>query len=221
MGEAPERGLDPARHHRHALEQPAHRVGVDHGGAVGAQTGLAAGAVVVLAARLAGGGEVVEHRIDVAGADPGEEARPAHHQEVLVALRLGDEAGAEAGVDQGAADQGDAEGGMVDVGVAVDQQHIQLVPAPPFTHLGARHRQGDLGDQAAHAGTLGPGIVAEPVAGSGLDRQAGAGDEVEAGVDGAAGLAPGAAVKTPGTRDVAAQIAAVDADPAQRRVAGE
>ncbi len=65
------------------------------------------------------------------GADAREQAGPAHNQQVVgsVPAGLGHQTGAETVMDQPARKQHAAERGMIHIGVAGDQQHVQSLPA--------------------------------------------------------------------------------------------
>ena len=118
--EAAQRRLQPAEDDRNIAVGLADAVGLDDGGAVGAQS----------------------HGVDVARADEEAEARPPERAERLrrAEVRLCQKADAEARVLEHARDDRRAEGRMIHIGVAVDIDEIDLAPAPRL-HLGAVHRQ--------------------------------------------------------------------------------
>jgi hypothetical protein len=74
---------------------------------------------------------VVDHRVHVARADPEEEPRAAEPPPIidLLPIRLADDAHAESGGFEHAAQDCHREAGMVDVGVARDEDDVELVPA--------------------------------------------------------------------------------------------
>ena len=82
--------------------------------------GLAARRVLILGARLLLRGELVEHRVEVAGGDADEEPRPAHARDVRgrVPLRLRDDADLEAAPLEEARDEHGTERRVIDVRVA-------------------------------------------------------------------------------------------------------
>ena len=139
---AAQRRLQPAEDDRNIAVGLADAVGIDDGGAVGAQSRLAAGGIVVVGALLLRGGVMRDHGVDVARADEEAEARPPERAERLrrAEVRLCQKADAEARVLEHARDDRRAEGRMIHIGVAVDVDEIDLAPAPRL-HLGAVHRQ--------------------------------------------------------------------------------
>ena len=140
--EPAQRRLHPADDDGHLAVRLMDAVAVDDGGAVGAQTGLAAGGVEVLRAGLFGCGVVVDHGIDVARGDHEAVLRTteAHEIRCIVKIRLAEHAHAVARVLQHARDDGVAKRGVIDVRVPRDHHKIRLLPAPR-EHLLARHRQ--------------------------------------------------------------------------------
>ena len=140
--EAAQRRLQPAEDDRNIAVGLADAVGIDDGGAVGAQSRLAAGGIVVVGALLLRGGVMRDHGVDVARADEEAEARPPERAERLrrAEVRLCQKADAEARVLEHARDDRRAEGRVIHIGVAVDIDEIDLAPAPRL-HLGAVHRQ--------------------------------------------------------------------------------
>ncbi len=131
MGGAAQRGLDAAQDHRQAGEGLTGQVGIDQTGAVGPGTGLAAGGVGIVVALFAEGRVVGQHGVQRAGADAHEKPGTAHDQQVVGRLPagLGHDAHTEAVGHQPAAQQHGPEGRVVHVGIAVDQQHVQFLPA--------------------------------------------------------------------------------------------
>src|SRR5690606_22958867 len=103
------------------------------------------------------GGVAVDHRVHVAGGDTEEQIRLAELHEVVFALpvRLTDDADAKALGFQQPADDRHAERGMIDVGIAGDDDHVARIPAE-LIHLLPAHRQ-----EWRRAETFGPvlGIV--------------------------------------------------------------
>ena len=131
VGQPAKRRLDAAQDDGRVLEAAADEVAVDHGGVVRAQAHLAAGGVEVLAAALLGHGVVVDHGVHVAGAHEEGQARLAQGGDAcgVVPVWLGDDAHLVAlGLEQ-ARDDGDAKGGVVDVGVPADVDEVALFPA--------------------------------------------------------------------------------------------
>ena len=131
VGKAAQAGLEPADDDGAVGEGLPRAVGVDDDGAVRAQSGLLSGGIEVLAAALFRRGVVGHHGVEVARADQDAEAGPAHRGEVLraVPVRLGQHRDAVALGLQHAADHGGAEGRVVHIGVAGDEQEIIPPPA--------------------------------------------------------------------------------------------
>ena len=172
MGGAAQRSLDAAQDHRQAGEGLAGQVGIDQTGAVGTRTGLAAGGVGIIMALFAEGRVVGQHGVQRACADAHEKPGTAHDQQVVGRLPagLGHDAHAEAVGHQPAAQQHGPEGRVVHIGVAVDQQHVQFLPAQGL-HLGAVH--GQEAGLAVHPRVL-ERLVAGPGAGAGIAAVRGA-----------------------------------------------
>ena len=91
VSKAAQTGLQPADDDGDVPEHLPHPVGVDDGGVVRAQSGLAAGGVGVIVAALAGGGVVGHHGVDVAGGDQHPQAGAAQSGEGggIAPVRLG------------------------------------------------------------------------------------------------------------------------------------
>src|SRR5262249_61364471 len=115
VGDAAERRLDASEDDGGVGVGLAAAVGVDEGGAVGAAAGAAARRVLILGAVLLLRRQAVQHRVEVAGGDAEEEARPAERAERLggVPVGLREDADAEAARLEEPADERRAEGGMV------------------------------------------------------------------------------------------------------------
>ena len=165
MGGAAQRGLDAAQDHRQAGEGLTGQVGIDQTGAVGTRAGLAAGGVGIIVALFAEGRVVGQHGVQRARADAHEKPGTAHDQQVVGRLPagLGHDAHAETVGHQPAAQQHGPEGRVIHIGVAVDQQHVQFLPAQGL-HLGAAH--GQEAGLAVHPRVL-ERLVAGPGAGAG------------------------------------------------------
>ncbi len=157
MGNAAQRGFNAAEDHRHILVRLTAALGIGHAGPVGPLASLAACGIGVVGADLAVGGIAVDHRVHVAGSDPEKQVRLAQLHEVVLALpvRLADDADAKTLGFQHPADDRHAEGRVVHIGVAGDDDHIAAVPAQQV-HFLATHRQ-----EGSWPETLGPvpGIV--------------------------------------------------------------
>ena len=140
MAHAPQAALDAAQNQRQTGKGPAGQVGVYQTGPVGARARLAARGVGVVMALFAKGRVVGQQGIQRASADASEQAWPAHDQKIIGVFpaRLGHNARAVAVVDQPARQQNAAEGGMVHIGVAGDEEHVQTVPAKRV-HFGRAH----------------------------------------------------------------------------------
>ena len=131
MRHAPQARLDAADDDRHIGIELAQAVAVDDRRAFRPVAGLAARRIRVLMADLLGRRELVEQRIHVACRDEEAEPRLAEAVEILrtVPVRLRDDADLVAVLLEQAADDGRAEARMVDVGVARDEDEVELVPA--------------------------------------------------------------------------------------------
>ena len=147
--------VQAADDHRHAGEVVPCSRRVGDGRAV-RPSGLPAGAVHVLAPALLRGGEVGDHRVDGPGAHPDPQARrgqalppgPAPGGD-LELRHVEDPHPPAVGLEQ-APDGRHAEGGVVDVAVARDEEHVEGVPAA-LGHLGAR--AGEEGGGSGHGGS--------------------------------------------------------------------
>ena len=142
MTDPPQGGFNAAQHQGQAGKGPARQVGVYQAGPVGPRARLAAGGVGIVMAFFTKGRVMGQQGVQGSGADAREQAGPPHGQQVVGAVPagLGHQAGAEAVMDQPARQQHAAEGRMVHIGVAVDQQHVQFVPAQG-EHFFAGHGQ--------------------------------------------------------------------------------
>jgi hypothetical protein len=142
VGDPAQRGLDASEHDRHAGIGAARHVRVHDAGPVGPGAGASPRRILVLRPHLLLRGQLVEHAVEVAGGDAHEQPGGAHHEPVVevVPARLRDHAHAEAARLEEATDQRPAERRVVDVRVAVDDEHVELVPAARL-HLLARGGQ--------------------------------------------------------------------------------
>ena len=140
--DTPERRLDAADDDGDARERAAGEVRVDEGRAVRARGRPSAGRVLVDRARLLLGGELVQHRVEVARTDADEEARRSHARDVgrRAPVRLRDDADLVAPPLEEARDEDRPEGRVVDVRVAGDDEDVEPYPAARF-HLGACRRE--------------------------------------------------------------------------------
>ena len=131
MAHAPQAALDAAKHKGQAGKSPARQIGVYQAGPVGARARLTARGVGVIMALFAKGRVVGQQGIQRSGTDASEQARSAHDQQVvgIFPARLGHNACAIAVVDQPAGQQHAAEGRVIHIGVAGDEEHVQTVPA--------------------------------------------------------------------------------------------
>ena len=141
VGQAAHGGFDAADDDRHVRPQALEYPGVNDGGIVGALPGAPAGRVGVVVADAAVGRVAVAHRVHRACGDAEEQARPpqlAEVAEVVLPVGLGDDGHLQPLGLQHPADDGRAEGGVVHVGVAAEQYHVQLVPSPQAHFLEGR-----------------------------------------------------------------------------------
>ncbi len=128
------------------------RCAYDQRAAVRATARPPAGGVGVVGTGFAVRGIAVDHGIHVAGGDAEEEVRPAERLErrFRLPVRLGDDADAETLGLQQPPDDGHAEGGVIDVGIARDEDDVAGIPAQGI-HLRAAH-----GQKRGAAKALGP-----------------------------------------------------------------
>ena len=142
MGQAAQRRLDAAGDDRHAGEGLAGPLAVGQRGPVGPQADPAAGRIGVVVADFLVGGVVVDQRVHVAGADGEEQPRPAELPPRFAGVPVGlaEDGDAKAGRFQHAVQDRHGEAGMIDVGVAGDEDDVDAVPAAR-RHLGGGHRR--------------------------------------------------------------------------------
>ena len=143
MGQPAERGLDAAGDDRHAGKRLAGTLAVGDRGPVGPQADPAAGTVGVVVADLLVGRVVVDHAVHVAGADAEEQPRPAELPPGLGASPVGlaENRDPKPGRLQHPAQDPHRERRMIDVGVARDEDDVDIVPAPARLHLRPGRRQ--------------------------------------------------------------------------------
>ena len=148
VGEAPQGRLQPADHDGDVRPEGADPLRIDDRRPVRAQARPATGGIGVVVAALLRGGVVGDHRVDVAAVDEDAVARAAEGRERLVAppVRLGQDRDAVALCLQHAADDRRAEGGVIHVGIAGDEQEVIVPPAALF-HL----RLGDGQELRVHS----------------------------------------------------------------------
>ena len=132
MGQPPQGGFDASDDDRNVRKQPFENLRVGRNGVIGAESGLAAGRVGVVAPKTQVGRVVVDHRIHRPGRDAEEEPRRAEFGEVAqvvppVGLRH-DRHAVAFGFEQ-TADHRRAECRMVDVGVTRKKDDVQLLPS--------------------------------------------------------------------------------------------
>ncbi len=134
--------LDAAQVNGRVREGAARQHGIDGHGAVGAAAALAAGGVGVVRAALLRRRVVRDHGVDIAAVDQHGVARLPHCGKVGLAVEigLGQDGDLIARVLQHARDDGRAKGGVVDVGVAGDEQEVAVIPAARL-HFRARDRK--------------------------------------------------------------------------------
>ena len=132
VGQPAQRSLDAAGDHGRVGKEPLEDPRVDRDGAVGAETRLAARRVGVVVAQAQVGRVVVDHRVHRAARDAEEQTRRAQLGEVAqvvapVGLRH-DRHPIALGFEQ-PSDDGGAEGRMIDIGVAREEDDVEAVPA--------------------------------------------------------------------------------------------
>ncbi len=132
MGGPAQGGFHAAQHDRDGVfEVAADQVRIDQRGAVGAFGVFPAGGVIILAAGTSGGGIVGDHRVDRAGADAPEQTRLTQAGDVRFGLniRLCDDPDLVTRVEQDFADHRHAHERGINVGVAGDENDVELLPA--------------------------------------------------------------------------------------------
>ena len=152
VGNPAQRSLDAAEHDRHVLVGLLAALAVHQAGPIRALAGQAARGVGIVGADFFIGGVTVDHRVHVAGRDPEEQVRLTKLHKVVFGLpvRLGDDADAKALGLQQPADDRHAERGMVDVGIAGNDDDVAGIPAK-LIHFFPAHRQ-----ERRRAKALGP-----------------------------------------------------------------
>ena len=147
VGQAAQRGLDAADHYRRVGIEPLEDARVDRHGVVGAESRLAARRVGVVVAQPQVGRVVVDHRVHGPGRDAEEEPRCPQLGEVpqvVPPVGLGhDGHTVPLGLEQAADDRG-AEGRMVDVGVAREEDDVECVPSAGAHLLDGRRQKHGL-----------------------------------------------------------------------------
>ena len=143
MRHAPQGGFDTADHDRGLGIKLFQHAGIDRGGVVRSETDLPAGGVGVLTAGFARGRVAVHHRVHATRGDAKKQAGRAEFLEVtqvITPVRLRQDGYLQPlGLEQAANNRG-AEGGVIDVGVARDDNHVELIPTTGL-HLVGRSRQ--------------------------------------------------------------------------------
>jgi len=136
VGDPAQRGLDASQHHHQPREGLADQVRIHDDGPIGAGPGAAARGVGVVVTLLAEGRVVGQHRVQGSCGHAREEPGPSHAQDILRRrpAGLGHDAGPQPPGHQQPPQQGRSEAGMVDVGVARDEQDVQGLP-PQGPHL--------------------------------------------------------------------------------------
>ncbi len=131
MRNAPQAGLDAADDDRRAGIGLARTLGIHRHRAVRAFARLGVGRVGIVRANLAVGGVAIDQRIHVAGGDAKVQPRPAQRAKGFgrLPVRLTEDADTKAVRLQHAPDQGHAKAGVVNVGIAGDEDDVALVPA--------------------------------------------------------------------------------------------
>ena len=132
VGKAAQTGLQAADHQRNVPKGLPHLVGIDDHRPVGPQAGPIARGIGVVMAALFGHGIVGHHGVDVAAGEQNTQPRAAQccKGASLAPVRLGQDCHPVALGLQHPGNNGRAKGGVVDIGVAGDDQEVKLLPAP-------------------------------------------------------------------------------------------
>ncbi|EKE17280.1 MAG: hypothetical protein ACD_10C00530G0003 [uncultured bacterium] len=117
-------------------------LGVNGDSVIRALVGFGIGRIGIVGACFTIRGVAIHHRIHVAGGDPEKQVRLAQTFEILgrIPVRLADDADAETLRLEQAPDQRHAEAGMIDIGVAGDEDYVAGIPAQGL-HFLTGHRQ--------------------------------------------------------------------------------
>jgi hypothetical protein len=153
VGQAPEGSLDASQDDGQTRKGLPAEIGVDYRGPIRAKARTAAGAIFIARSNLLLSGELVEHGVEVACADPDEQARAPHARDVLrgVPAGLGHDTHAVAVVLEPPGDESRAEGWVVHVSVTGDEQDVEGIPSQRFKVTAGRGEEA-TGREGAHAG---------------------------------------------------------------------
>ena len=132
MGKPAQAGLDAADDDGGAGESLPRPVGIDDDRPVGPLAGHTAGGVAVLGPAALGHRVMGHHGVDVARIDEHAVAGLTHGKKIvsIVPVGLGQDGHPEAGLFQRPGNDRRAEGGMIHIGIAGNQQKIIIIPAP-------------------------------------------------------------------------------------------
>ena len=131
MGEPSHGGLHTTKHDGSVGEELSQDAGIDGGGIIGAETGLASSSVGVIAAQPFVGGVMVDHGVHVAGGNPEEKARSPQLlevAEVVLPVGLRQNGHAQSFALEHTTDDRRTERRMVHVSVTVHDNDIHVVP---------------------------------------------------------------------------------------------
>ena len=143
VGEPPQGGFDAADDDGGVGKELFEDAGVNQGGHVRAGSRPAVGGVGVIRTAPAGGGVMIDHGVHDACRNAEKEARASQFlevPEVILPIGLGDDGDPQALGFEYPADDRRPEGGVVDVGVACEEDDVKGVPAP-FLYLFGGGRQ--------------------------------------------------------------------------------
>ena len=132
VGQAAQRGFDAPDDHRNVGVEALEDLRIDRHGTIGAESRLAAGRVGVVVAQAEVGGVMVDHRVHRAARNAEKQARSAQFAEVaqvVAPVGLGNDRHAVALGFEQASHDGRPESWVVDVGVAREEDHVQLIPS--------------------------------------------------------------------------------------------
>jgi hypothetical protein len=132
VGQAAQRGFDAPDDHRNVGVEALEDLRIDRHGTIGAESRLAAGRVGVVVAQAEVGGVMVDHRVHRAARNAEKQARSAQFAEVaqvVAPVGLGNDRHAVALGFEQASHDGRPESRVVDVGVAREEDHVQLIPS--------------------------------------------------------------------------------------------
>ena len=143
MGESAQGCLDAAKYDGHVGEELLEDLGIDDGGIFRSHVVPSVGTIGILRAQSAVGCVFVHHRVHAAWGNTEEESGAPEFlevSEVTMPVGLWHDSHAIASCFEGSPDDGGSKRGVVDIGIAREQDDIHFIPSPEFQLL-LRRRQ--------------------------------------------------------------------------------